>query len=224
MLLFLFQHLVVWWIDQVIVHLKFILNLTLMLVFALSFSWRLTHVVLCLLGRSWMNLIFTLFLGNNRKYRPVYTKTISSWVRNVLRIAKAHMSPSTLQCGAVSVALAAGVSLVSILQAGDWPRVSTQARYYFLHTSMLCISTRILFSMLSWASVHIQLASKFQTLTCIKSCRYSFSIIHVVLALDSWHFCPGEQGPTAQHLPLIVCLIWLHWVRGRVPPCGRGVP
>ena len=32
---------------------------------------------------------------------------------------------------AVSAALAAGVSLVTILQAGDWTRVSTPARHYF---------------------------------------------------------------------------------------------
>ena len=32
---------------------------------------------------------------------------------------------------AASVALTAGVSLVSILQAGDWTRVSTPARHYF---------------------------------------------------------------------------------------------
>ena len=32
---------------------------------------------------------------------------------------------------AASAALAAGVSLVSILQAGDWARVSTPARHYF---------------------------------------------------------------------------------------------
>ena len=32
---------------------------------------------------------------------------------------------------AASAALMAGVFLVSILQAGDWARVSTQARHYF---------------------------------------------------------------------------------------------
>ena len=32
---------------------------------------------------------------------------------------------------AASVALAVGVSLVTILQAGDWTRVSTPARHYF---------------------------------------------------------------------------------------------
>ena len=43
------------------------------------------------------------------------------------------MSPGSLQGAAASVALAAGVSLVSILQAGDWVRVSTTARHYFSH-------------------------------------------------------------------------------------------
>ena len=33
--------------------------------------------------------------------------------------------------GAASATLAAGVSLVTILQAGDWTRVSTPARHYF---------------------------------------------------------------------------------------------
>ena len=41
------------------------------------------------------------------------------------------MSLSSLQGAAVSAALAAGVSLVSILQAGDWARVSSLARHYF---------------------------------------------------------------------------------------------
>ena len=59
---------------------------------------------------------------------PVCAKTISSWVRKVLCVAKAHMF---LQGAAASAALAAGISLVSILQAGDWARVSTLARDYF---------------------------------------------------------------------------------------------
>ena len=70
------------------------------------------------------------FLGDNRQHRPVCAKTISSWVRKVLYVAKAHMLPSYLW-GAASAALVAGVSLVSILQAGDWARVSTLVRHYF---------------------------------------------------------------------------------------------
>ena len=41
------------------------------------------------------------------------------------------MSPGSLWGVAASAALVAGVSLVTILQAGDWNRVSTPARHYF---------------------------------------------------------------------------------------------
>ena len=41
------------------------------------------------------------------------------------------MSPGSLWGKVASAALVAGVSLVSILQAGDWARVSTPARHYF---------------------------------------------------------------------------------------------
>ena len=41
------------------------------------------------------------------------------------------MSPGTLQGAAASAVLAAGVSLVFILQAGDWAKVSAPARLYF---------------------------------------------------------------------------------------------
>ena len=41
------------------------------------------------------------------------------------------MSSGTLQGAVVSAALVAGVSLVSMLQAGDWAIVSTPARHYF---------------------------------------------------------------------------------------------
>ena len=43
----------------------------------------------------------------------------------------AHMSPGSLQGAAAPAVLVAGVSLMSILQAGDWARDSTPARYYF---------------------------------------------------------------------------------------------
>ena len=75
--------------------------------------------------------VTSLFLGNNRQHQPVCAKTISSWVWKVLSIAKAYMSLGSLQGVAASAALAAGVSLVTILQAGDWTRVSTPARHYF---------------------------------------------------------------------------------------------
>ena len=75
--------------------------------------------------------VTSLFLGNNRQHWHVCAKIISSWVRKVLCVAKAHMSPGSLWGVAASAALAAGVFLVSILQAGDWAPVSTPARHYF---------------------------------------------------------------------------------------------
>ena len=74
----------------------------------------------------------SLFLGNNRQHWPVCAKTISSWVWKVLSVAKAHVSGFSLGVAA-SAALVAGVSLVTILQAGDWTRVSTPARTLFLY-------------------------------------------------------------------------------------------
>ena len=46
-------------------------------------------------------------------------------------LAKAHMSLGTHSDAAVSAPLVAVVSLVSILQAGDWSRVSSLARHHF---------------------------------------------------------------------------------------------
>ena len=59
--------------------------------------------------------VTSLFLGNNRQHRPVCAKTISSWGQNVLSVAKAHMSLGSLWGVASYAALAAGVSLVTIL-------------------------------------------------------------------------------------------------------------
>ena len=43
--------------------------------------------------------VTSLFVGNNRKHMPVCAKTISSWTRKLLCVAKAHMSPGSLQGG-----------------------------------------------------------------------------------------------------------------------------
>ena len=61
----------------------------------------------------------------------ICAKTISYWARKGVSIAKAHLVLGTLQTPAVSVSLAAGVSVVSILQAGDWARISIPTRHYF---------------------------------------------------------------------------------------------
>ena len=60
-----------------------------------------------------------LFLHNNWQHWPVCAQTISSWVRKVLCVAKAHMSLGSLWAVAASAALAAGVSLVTIQEVDD---------------------------------------------------------------------------------------------------------
>ena len=89
--------------DCIIFQLKFILNLAVILIFALSFTWRLTYAVLSLLGRSLDGShMYFLFLGNNRQHMSICAKRISSWARKVLGVAKAHMSPSTFWGAVVS--------------------------------------------------------------------------------------------------------------------------
>ena len=62
---------------------------------------------------------------------PVCSKMISSWTGTVLSIVKGHVSPAIIQGAVLVVVFVAGVSLVSMLQAGDWFRVSTPPRYCF---------------------------------------------------------------------------------------------
>ena len=87
--------------------------------------------------------VTSLFWANNRQYRLVCAKAISSWVREFLCIAKAHFSSFSLGCCSIC-SLAACVSLVSILQAGDWARVSKLGRHYFSPISLLHTSSRVL--------------------------------------------------------------------------------
>ena len=60
------------------------------------------------------------------------------------------MSPGTIQDVAVSVALTAGVSLVSNLLAGDKARVSYLLDTVFQHIALLPIGTSIAYSVLPW--------------------------------------------------------------------------
>ena len=113
---FLFLHLVVRWIDQVIFHLIYILNLILVLKLALFFIWRFTYAVLGLLRRSWIDFLWSLCLWVEiMLYMPVCAVVISSWVRKGLSMAKTHMSLGTL--GYCSFG---GWSFLGVHSAGRW--------------------------------------------------------------------------------------------------------
>ena len=115
--------------------------------------------------------VTSLFLGDNRQHRSVCAKTISSWVRRVICVAKTHMPLGSLLGAAVTAALVASVSLVSMLQAGDWPEFLNQLETIFSPTSLWWIGTKILYSMLCWASVSRCSFGKCQTLIYIESCK-----------------------------------------------------
>ena len=107
--------------------------------------------------------------------------------------------------------------------------------FFFQHTSLVLICTRILYCGLSWSSLTSKFVLECQTLTYVKFCRYdgllgcsslqyqanSSPIVCTALALDNRNCCSGKQGPNTQHLPVNVCLRCLHWIRGSRPPCGR---
>ena len=222
MLLFSFPCLVARQIVWVIFPLRFILSLIPMLIFVLFFIWRLIWDVLNHFRmKPDGSHVTSLFLGNNRQHRPVCAKTISSWVRKVLCVAKAHMSLGSLWGAAASAALAAGVSLVSILQAGDWARVSTLARHYFstLHyycgyAPGLCTACHAgpqwvglpLVSVKHWLIFSLAYVG----LSGHSSPQYwanSSSIVCVILALDCWNNCSGEQ---AQQPNIFLSMFALH--------------
>ena len=81
------------------------------------------------------------------------------------------MSLGPLWRVAASAALVAGVSLVTILQAGDWIRVSIPARHYFsTYITTMDQHQDSMQHVLCWASVSRSSLGKCQTLTYNQSC------------------------------------------------------
>ena len=81
----------------------------------------------------------------------------------------AHMSLGSLWGVAASAVLAAGVSLVTILQVGDGPEFLHQLGTISLLTLLLWISTRTQCSVQCWVSVISSSPGKCQTLTYTQS-------------------------------------------------------
>ena len=81
------------------------------------------------------------------------------------------MHPGFLWGAAASAALVAGVSLVSLLQVGDWARVSTLAGHYFSTFITTTDWHQNSVIVLHWASVSRYFLGNCQTLTSTKSCE-----------------------------------------------------
>ena len=150
------------------------------------------------------------FLGYNRLHMLVCAKMISSVVRKVVSIARAHMSLS----GCCSLCCLGSWCFLCVHPAGGWLGQSFfPSKGFFPCASLLWVSIRIQYKMLSWATVSSQCVGKCQTLAYMKSYRYvgllghrslqywanAYPNVGAVLALDSWNYFPGEPGPTAQH-------------------------
>ena len=85
-------------IIWVIFPLRLLMSLTPVLIFFLFFIWRLIWDILNHLGWSQMEHVWLLILHNNRQHRPVYAKTISSWVRKFFVLLK-HICLQVLSRG-----------------------------------------------------------------------------------------------------------------------------
>ena len=125
-----FLHLVMRWIDMVIIQLKFTLNLIPIWIFALNFHSWLSYTIQSLL-RSQMDprypFCFLVTVGSSCLY-------VLKWFllgKGKIEVLLRHMSLGTPQGVATSEALVVSVCLMSILQAGDWARVSTPAGCHF---------------------------------------------------------------------------------------------
>ena len=222
MLLFSFPYLVARQIIWVIFPLRFIMSLTPVFILVLFFylkaylrctePFRMKPDGLHVTSLFWVTIgimglsVLELFLLGLEKFF-VLLKHICLW-------------------GAT--ALVAGVSLVSILQAGDLARVSTPARHCFSPYITTVDQHQDSVTVLCWASVSRSSLGKCQTLTYIQFCicqavalpstgKYFpnclCSISTTQLELLLW-----RAGLTAHHLPLNVCLAWLHWLRGSGTP------
>ena len=116
--------------------------------------------------------VYSLFLVNNQ-HMSICAKMMSSWLSEVLGIAKVYMSLGTSWGATLSVAFGAGNSLLSILQAGYWARFSTTARHYFsTYITTTNWHYNFIVSTLSQSSVCSGPVDKCQTLIYVKSCGY----------------------------------------------------
>ena len=126
-----FPFLLIRWIGQIIFHLRFVFShssVNVCPVFYLKAYLWCTEPFIKMSDESYVSCVVT---SNNRQHMVLCAKSVPSWVRESPSVTKTHMLLGTPQGAVVSVALAAGVSLVCILQAGDWAKVCTTARHYF---------------------------------------------------------------------------------------------
>ena len=147
------------------------------------------------------------------------------------------MSLGSLCSAMTSAPLVAGVSLVSMLQAGDWTGVSALARHYlsiyitavdWYKDPVQCV---VLASVSRWFLGKCLTLIYIYSLVIIgllgNSCpQYwadSFPIVNVVLAPDGWNYWSGDQGLTDSPTSSSQCLHHMASLKKRkYASCDRG--
>ena len=74
-----------------------------------------------------------LFIGTIAPYAPVTGNTVGRWIKNFLKTAgidTAVFSAHSTRSAAASLAVARGLSIDAILQAGHWASQTTFGRFY----------------------------------------------------------------------------------------------
>ena len=72
-----------------------------------------------------------LLVSVRKPYKAVLAATISKWLSSVISLSGQWGTGGSVRSVSTSCALGRGATLQSILEAGDWARVSTFKKYYY---------------------------------------------------------------------------------------------
>ena len=72
-----------------------------------------------------------LLVSVRKPHKAVLAATISKWLSSVISLSRQWGTGGSVQSVSMSYALGRGATLQSILEAGDWARVSTFKRFYY---------------------------------------------------------------------------------------------
>ena len=142
-----------------------------MLIFALSFIWRLIYAILSHLGRSWMDLISTLWVTIGSRC-PYVLNDFFLGKESFRYFKGTYVFWHPLKCCSVCSFGGWFFPWCPLYRQATGQEFLPHSDIIFLLTSLLWIGLRIPFRMLSWVLVISQLVGKCKTLTCIKSCGY----------------------------------------------------
>ena len=171
-------------------------------------------------GESDVSCMYPLFLDEHRQEIPICAKMIFSWARKDLGIVKAHMPQYSrgLQCQQLFQLVFSRCSSCRQVTGPEF----YPARHYFstyITTMVLALGfcslhcygpqwvVTLFVSFKHWLVLSVMGVLGCLAIALPSTEQIIFPIVCVVLVPQSWNYCFGEEGPTTQDLPLIVCLM-----------------